>query len=189
MSQVAALDPTTLKKLQGIVPALADGYRQDPKTALARFEAATRVVRGFETEVTGRGFRLIIDEPESLGGTNKGFNPVEVLLGALGTCQEIVLVAYAAALGIELDKVDIKVSGEIDLRGLFNVAEVHPGFQSIHFDANIEAKNATQEQLDQLKALGLGHCPVLDTLARAVPVTSNYALKSNQVSAPSARTA
>lgn len=189
MSQVAALDPTTLKKLQGIVPVLADAFRQDPKKAQASFEATTRVVKGFETEVTGRGFRLTIDEPESLGGTNKGFNPVEVLLGALGTCQEIVVVAYAAALGIELNKVEIKVSGEIDLRGLFNVAEVAPGFKAIHFDAQIEAKNATQEQLDQLKALGLGHCPVLDTLVRAVPVTSNYVLKSKEIPAPAARTA
>ncbi|HUJ74630.1 MAG TPA: OsmC family protein [bacterium] len=183
MSQQAALDPTTLKKLQGVVPALVEAFRQDPQAAQARFEAKTRVVHGFETEVTGRGFRLTIDEPESLGGTNKGFNPVEVLLGTLGTCQEIVLVAYAAALGIELDKVEIKVSGEIDLRGLFNVAPVEPGFQSIHFDAVIEAKNATEEQLAQLKALGLGHCPVLDTLLRAVPVTSTYTLKTNRAAA------
>lgn len=179
MTQITtALDSGTVKKLQAVVPALVDQYRRDPDSAQARFEAATRVVRGFETEITGRGFKLTIDEPESLGGSNKGFNPVEVLLGSLGTCQEIVLVAYAAALGIELEKVEIHVTGDIDLRGLFNVAEVPPGFNAIHFAADIRARNASPEQLEQLKALGLGHCPVLDTLKRPVTVTSEYRLSS-----------
>jgi uncharacterized OsmC-like protein len=187
--QQVALDAKTQAHLQAVLPRVIEAYRRDPASALARFKADTRVVSGFETEVTGRGFQLTIDEPESLGGTNKGFNPVEVLLGTLGTCQEIVLVAYAAVLGIELEKVEIKVSGDIDLRGLFNVADVPSGFQGIHFEADIQASNATPEQLEQLKALGLGHCPVLDTLQRPIPVTSPYRLTSRQSPERSARTA
>jgi uncharacterized OsmC-like protein len=37
-----------------------------------------------------RGFKTTIDEPLELGGTDSGPNPVELLLAALGGCQEIV---------------------------------------------------------------------------------------------------
>jgi len=180
MSQTQlALGEQALKNIQAVLPGVIDQYRQNPEKALTHFEVSTRVVHGTETEVTGRGFKITIDEPASLGGTNKGLNPVEVLLGSLGTCQEIVLVAYAAALGIKLDKVEIKASGDIDLRGLFSLAEVPAGFKNIHFDVNIEARDATPAQLEQLKALGLGHCPVLDTLQRPIPVTSTYHLAAD----------
>ena len=173
-----ALDPPTISKLQGIIQSLVQQYQGDPETAQAEFRAHTRTVQGFETVAQSREFRVVIDEPEALGGTNKGPNPVEVLLGALGTCQQIVISAYAAALGIELESIEIDVRGKLDLRGLFSVAAVPSGFESITFDADIRARNATAEQLEQVKALALAHCPVLDTLQRAIPVVNRYTLRS-----------
>lgn len=182
----AALDGRAVQALQALIPTLVEQYKTDPESAQATFRARTRSVQGFETEIDARGFRLTVDEPEALGGTNKGPNPVEVLLGALGTCQEIVIAAYAAALGIELESVTIDVSGELDLRGLFAVADVPAGFESITFEADIQARNATPEQLEQLKALALGHCPVLDTLQRAIPVRNAYRLATAEGAAASA---
>ncbi|MEB4781503.1 hypothetical protein P5G60_07075 [Paenibacillus jamilae] len=43
-----------------------------------------------ETNSNSRGFKILIDEPEDMGGTDKGINPVETLLCALGACQSIV---------------------------------------------------------------------------------------------------
>ncbi|MBI3993308.1 MAG: OsmC family protein [Candidatus Lambdaproteobacteria bacterium] len=177
------LDPTTIKKLQGVIQTLVQQYSADAGSAQAEFRAQTQVVAGLETRSQSREFVNTIDEPEVLGGTNKGPNPVEVLLGSLGTCQEIVLVAYAAALGIELESVKIDVRGDIDLRGLFNVAEVPSGFNGIRFEAEIKARNATPQQLEQLKALGLAHCPVLDTLRRPIPVETVYRLSTSEQAA------
>jgi len=182
-----ALDAPTIGKLQGIIQSLVRQYQGDPESAQAEFRAKTRTVTGFETEARSREFKIVIDEPEALGGTNKGPNPVEVLLGALGTCQQIVISAYAAALGVELNSIEIDVRGKLDLRGLFSVADVPSGFQSITFDAKIDARNADPKQLEQLKALALGHCPVLDTLQRAVTVNNHYTLHSSAV--PVARSA
>lgn len=179
MSQTPpVLDQDAVAKLQGVINGLVTQYSSDADSAKAEFRASTRAVRGLETEATYREFSQTIDEPEVLGGTDKGPNPVEVLLGALGTCQEIVLVAYAAALGIELESVTIDVRGSLDLRGLFNVADVPSGFESIRFEADIKARNASPEQLEQLKQLGLAHCPVLDTLKRSIPVETTYRLST-----------
>ena len=169
-----AVDQAAVQRLQGVIQRTVEQYKSDPESARATFRATARIVEGFETTASMRGFEVTIDEPEELGGTNTGPNPVEVLLGALGTCQEIVLAAYAAALGIELESVKIEARGDIDLRGLFSVADVPAGFESITFDAEIEAPGATAEQLEQLKSLGLAHCPVLDTLKRPIDVETNY---------------
>ena len=177
------LDPATIQKLQGVIQGLVEQYSTDATSAQAEFRAQTHVVSGFETASQSREFVNTIDEPAVLGGTNKGPNPVEVLLGSLGTCQEIVIVAYAAALGIELEAVKIDVRGDIDLRGLFNVADVPSGFKGIRFEAEIKARNATPQQLEQLKALGLAHCPVLDTLKRPIPVETVYRLSTSEQAA------
>lgn len=182
----AALDKPTIGRLQAVIQDLVTQYQADPDSARAEFRAKSRTIHGFKTEATAREFNLTIDEPEQLGGTNAGPNPVEVLLGSLGTCQQIVIAAYAAALGIELEAIEIDVRGDLDLKGLFNVSDVPAGFRSITFDANIQARNATPEQLEQLKALALDHCPVLDTLQRAIPVQNRYTLGTGTVTAEAA---
>ncbi|MFW6040669.1 MAG: OsmC family protein [Thermoplasmatota archaeon] len=49
------------------------------KAKLNTYKAELVKKRGFESEATVRDFSITIDEPERIGGTNKGPNPVEVL--------------------------------------------------------------------------------------------------------------
>ncbi len=39
---------------------------------------------GLAVESESRGFKIIIDEPKSVGGTDTGMSPVEAVLCALG---------------------------------------------------------------------------------------------------------
>jgi uncharacterized OsmC-like protein len=145
-------------------------YRADPKEALATFESASSLGEGFRSEVALREHRLVVDEPESLGGADKGPNPVELVLAALGTCQEITYRAYATALGIPLDKVSVKLEGDIDLRGFFAVDEsVRPGYQRLRGTVHLES-SADDETLEQLRSVVNAHCPVLDIISNPVPV-------------------
>jgi uncharacterized OsmC-like protein len=64
-----------------------------------------------------RGFTTTIDEPLELGGTDSGPNPVELLLAALGGCQEIVYRAYAAVMGLEIERIEVHAKGYLDLCG------------------------------------------------------------------------
>src|SRR5690625_5523228 len=54
------------------------------------FKASAHLQEGVQVKVRSRGFEIIVDEPESLGGTDTGMNPVEMVLCALGACQAIV---------------------------------------------------------------------------------------------------
>lgn len=141
---------------------------EDKRIATCR--SSTRLVERLSTSAQIRQFELTMDEPISLGGSNRGPNPVEVVLAALGTCQEIVFAVYAAALGIQLDQVEVLVEGDIDSRGFFGVAEVNPGFSEVRYLVRLESPEPP-ERLRELVEQVKQHCPVLDILQRPLPVT------------------
>jgi uncharacterized OsmC-like protein len=145
---------------------------------LIRPEVRTTLVSGTATEVSvqASSHAFTIDEPESLGGTDKGANPVEHLLASLGACQVITFQVWADKLGIQLDAVDIALTGEIDLRGFFGLAEgVRPGFQSVEVSVQLSGPESA-ERYGQLTQAVEEHCPVLDGLGNAVPVSTSYAV-------------
>jgi putative redox protein len=57
---------------------------------------------------------LVGDGPKEIGGEDKGPEPQEILLGALGTCTAMTLILYARNKKWTLDAVDVKVSGKHD---------------------------------------------------------------------------
>jgi uncharacterized OsmC-like protein len=149
--------------------------RDNPKNALATFSADSRQVIGFRSQTNIRQFSLTVDEPESLGGTDAGPNPAELVLAALAACQEVTYRAYAEALGIPLESVSVKVEGDIDLRGFFGVNDsVRPGFQNVRGTVRLKS-SAGDTDLARLKAIVDAHCPVLDVLQSGVPVALELA--------------
>ena len=134
------------------------------------FSADLRQVEGLRSETKIRQFSLTIDEPPNLGGTDTGPNPVELVLAALGTCQEITYRAYATALGIPLESVSVNLEGSLDLRGFFAVKDgVRSGFNDVRGVVNLKS-SASAADLAKLKDVVDAHCPVLDILREPVPV-------------------
>ena len=104
-------------ELRDLIAASQAAFKADPEKAKAVFSSKSALQEGLRSEAAMREHTLTVDEPESLGGKDAGPNPVELVLAALGTCQEITYRAYATALGIPLDAVSVELDGEIDLRG------------------------------------------------------------------------
>jgi uncharacterized OsmC-like protein len=74
--------------------------------AKATFKAVSRKGNGgLEVINEVRNFKVILDEPVSMGGTDKGVNPVENILVSLGSCLVIVGEAFAKAKGIDLQDI------------------------------------------------------------------------------------
>ena len=69
--------------------------KPDPETAARVVVTGGGAGGGFATEIDVRGHRLTADEPESLGGTDTGPNPYDLLLAALGACTSMTLGMYA----------------------------------------------------------------------------------------------
>ncbi|MBI2487659.1 MAG: OsmC family protein [Deltaproteobacteria bacterium] len=166
-----------LEKLNRIIDKLKNA---PPGSKIAEFKIDTELVKGLLTKAQIRHFTLDVDESSGLGGTDKGPNPVELILAALGTCQEIVYVLHAALMGIRLDSVKITVSGHLDGRGLLNVAEVPSGFLDIYYRIDIRSE-ADQNKIRELINMVNAHCPVVDTLRRPINVNCDVRLNGEAI--------
>lgn len=67
---------------------------------------------GYQVEVVTEGrFRLLVDEPESAGGTDTGAQPTDYLLAAIASCFALALVHSARKRGQEPAAVRVSVTG------------------------------------------------------------------------------
>jgi len=123
----------------------------------------TAKVRDFET--------MTIDEPAAFGGGDEAMSPADVVLVALGTCQEIMYAALASAMDIQLDECKVDVTADLDLKGLMGMdAEVPPGLLAMDYHVHLKSP-ASDEELKHLIDVVERQCPLLDTLTRDVKVT------------------
>lgn len=165
--------------LKKLISRTVEQFQANPATAQGSFHASSVLQEGFRSVVALRGHELTVDEPATLGGTDRGPNPVELVLAALGSCQEITYRAFAAALDIPLDSVSVKLRGDLDLRGFFAVdPSVRPGYQRIQGTVSLRSRGATPEQLQKLRDAVNAHCPVLDILQNPVPVSLDIAIEA-----------
>lgn len=135
--------------------------------SIQQFQAVAQLQAGFKVTVSARQFAMTIDEPEELGGTDQGMNPVEALLGSLGACQAIVAKFYADKFQVQLDDFRVEVDGDIDLDGFLGLAAVRSGYSEIRYRFHIVSPSP-RENIDKLINHLQSHCPVGDSLANPV---------------------
>jgi uncharacterized OsmC-like protein len=169
--------------LKEIIVETQANLRADPASARAVFSVDSRQVENLRSETKIRQFSLTADEPPTPGGADAGPNPVELVLAALATCQEIAYRAYATALGVPLDSVSVKLEGVLDSRGFFAVDErVRSGFTGVQGTVTLKT-SASQEELAKLKEVVDAYRPVLDILRAPVPVELKLAAEPVAVAA------
>ncbi|MHB1231912.1 MAG: OsmC family protein [Burkholderiales bacterium] len=161
-----------------------ESIKANPGVARLVFRADTELVEDVRCSAKVRDFApMLVDEPPELGGQDAAMNPVELVLVALGTCQEIMYSAYASVMGIPVSKVKVSVKGYLDLRGLFAMdGAIPPGYQKVVFETAIDS-TADELTLKKLIETVESHCPVLDTLTRAIEVTGKVSINGGPMRA------
>src|SRR5260221_13587846 len=69
---------------------------------------------GWRCRVTAAGFDLVVDEPESAGGTGSGPMPTEYLLAAMASCYALALRWSADKRGVRLPDLAVTATGTYD---------------------------------------------------------------------------
>ncbi|NOY57007.1 MAG: OsmC family protein [Actinobacteria bacterium] len=157
------------------VGTLAQAIQTEPAKGNTTWKASVSWDRGFRTTTRIGNFApFATDEPETLGGTNTAPNPVEQLLGALGSCLAIGYAANASVAGIRIDDLRIDIEGELNLEVFLGLRPGNAGYETLRATVHIttDADDATVAELHN-KVVSTS--PVGHTLSRAVPLTIELA--------------
>src|SRR5215472_14129375 len=100
-----------------------------------------------------------------VGGTGTSACSGDLLIGALAACAQLTCQLVATAMGVPTRKIDVTVSGDMDLQGTLGISkDVAVGFEAIRLQVNLDAPEATPEQLRQLQEKAEQYCVVLQTM-------------------------
>ncbi len=111
-------------------------------------------------------FTLDADEPAIAAGQNSAPNSMEYVLHALATCLTGTLVYHAAVQGIRIEAVESSYTGDMDVRGLFGLADnVRKGFNKVTVNMRVKSDASVKE----LTELAL-YSPVFDIVSKSLPV-------------------
>jgi uncharacterized OsmC-like protein len=156
--------------------ALTERFRADPGRARVAIRLTTALEDGMLCETTARGHTVRCDEPRSLGGSDTAQSPLELFLSSLATCQAITYRLWAAELGVAVDRIEVEVVGDIDLRGFLGMDGVErAGYDGVTMRVSLTGPEERRRYEELAEAVDR-HCPVLDSLARPIPVARELVL-------------
>jgi uncharacterized OsmC-like protein len=156
--------------------ATASAIADDPSLAKAGFAAEGELVGLTEVDVR-IGDRVVkVDQPETIGGTDRAPNPVQFALASLGSCVAHTYRFWSEKLDIPMDGLQVDVEGCLDIRGVLGLEEgVRAGFRDVAVAVRISGPEPA-ERYEQLRSAVDGHSAVLDIFANQVPVRTSMSL-------------
>jgi uncharacterized OsmC-like protein len=120
--------------------------------------------------VNARQFKLVVDEPAGLGGTDHGPNPVEYLLAGYAGCLNVVAHLVATEQNLDIRKLTIEVDGDINPARLFGQSnDDRAGFKIIRVNIHVDT-DAEQPAIDKWLKEVENRCPINDNLRNPTPV-------------------
>jgi uncharacterized OsmC-like protein len=135
-----------------------------------KFSVQSKSESAARTQIETRGFKLIVDEPTELGGTNQAPNPVEYILAGYAGCINVVAHITAKELNIDLKDLHISIDGDLDPARLFGQSfKERAGYKNINVFLKTESKIDEQVKARWLDAIE-SRCPVNDNLRNATPI-------------------
>jgi uncharacterized OsmC-like protein len=162
--------------LRSIQKPYKEKYRSDPDTAQITLKA-----QGSQTDTpmscsVDIGRALYQAQAHSgVGGAGTSACSGYLLLGALAACAQLTCQMVSTAMGILTNHIEVKVEGDLDLRGTLGISkEVPVGFETIRVSFEIDAPDATAEQLAALREKTEQYCVVMQTLTHPPVLQVNW---------------
>jgi len=132
-------------------------------------EAKVKLVGGMQLEgLSSSGHRLIMDADDELGGQNKGFRPMELLLVGFGGCSGMDVISILRKKRQNVTGLEINVKGER--------ADSHPHvYKDVHIEYVVRGKEIQKEAVERAIALSLDkYCSVGATLGMTATIIHSY---------------
>lgn len=134
-----------------------DAIEADATKALVQFNVTSRWAGACRSEATVDGYtlggeritrshKIVADEPHELLGADSAPNPQELLMAAFNACIMVGYVAGASLKGINLESVEIRTRGQLDLRGFLGLSDkVAPGYETVDYEVIIKGDGSAED--------------------------------------------
>jgi len=157
------------ESMQGVI----EHYTQNPEKALGPDSEAIAVIdEGLRVRASGpNGQTLVCDMPKGLGGGGTAPSPGWTMRAALANCEAAMIALRAAQLGIQLDRLEVRVDSLSDDRGMLGMDDSKPaGPMNMKVSIRIGADGVPAEILHKIIEWAQYHSPVGEPLNRVMPV-------------------
>ena len=167
MNDVAA----AIQRVRNVLSRRPDMGEHEDSCATARWEQGVRVV-----STHPNGARLTTDMATEVGGTGDQVTPGWLFRAGLASCTATTIALAAAAEGIELTALEVKVTSRTDSRGFLGMSDdrgdpVFAGPAHVWMHVKIAATNASPERLRALVESGDRCSPVANAVRKVTPLT------------------
>jgi len=162
--------------LRAVQKPFKDKYRSDPGSSRITLKAAGAQT-GQPISCSVDIGRAVYDAQAhtGVGGAGTAACSGDLLLGALAACAQITCQMVATAMGIATERIEVKVEGDLDLRGTLGIAKDVPvGFEAIRLHFDVAAREASPEQLESLREKTEQYCVVMQTLVRPPKIVTEW---------------
>lgn len=156
---------------------LKERYRTEPEAA--RITLTARASEQDDATACSVDVGRAIQEAQAhvgVGGAGTAACSGDLLLGALAACAQLTCQMVAAAMGIEAERIEVVVEGDLDLRGTLGLDRETPaGFAAIRVRFEIEAPGEADERIASLIEKTERYCTVLRTLVEPPAIERSLA--------------
>lgn len=163
--------------LRSIQKPLKERYRSEPGSSRITLEArASQQDTPISCSVDIGRAVYEAEAHAGVGGTGAAACSGDLLLGALAACAQVTCQMVAEAMGIETERIEVTVEGEMDLAGTLGLSKRVPvGFERIRTRFDVAAPGASEEQLDNLRRKTEQYCVVFQTLVDPPELRTEWA--------------
>ena len=142
----------------------------DDVPASVRWERGTRMVASH-----ANGTRMQTDMPSELGGSGDQVTPGWLFRAGVAACAATTIAMHAAAAGIELADLEVRVTSRSDTRGLLGIEDedggaVFAGPRDLRMQVRIAARGVAPERLRALVERCRTCAPIGSAVEHPVPV-------------------
>ena len=152
-----------LREIQG---PLKDRYRADPEAS--KITLCAEGGQGEDAMSCSVDLGRMVQQAQAhsgVGGAGTAACSGDLLLCALAACAQLTCQMVAANMGIEAERIEASVEGDLDLSGTLGVdREAAVGFTDIRLRFRVDAPGSDADEIESLIAKTERYCTVLQTL-------------------------
>ncbi|MBN1802060.1 MAG: OsmC family protein [Candidatus Lokiarchaeota archaeon] len=131
-----------------------------------------------ECSMDTKPFKLLIDAPGGLDGTNEGPSPLLVILSSIGGCIIAVTRFWAKIMDIKIESMTVNSRGHINLGAIFGIDDnLLAGYDKLEPVVRIKA-DASEEKVNELMEKVFSHCPIITNMNGASPIKPKVQIRT-----------